>query len=248
VSWFEKPEETVFDRLALSGLFFLDGDVLSLVRQRPWTLNMKYPMVMFPSGSAFPVWHGRDERVIVHLFGEMDLYLHSDCAAARVEADEIASAVGYLASQRGHTQLELVGQDAGEHLLVTYDNALRLMVDVVILTPGLNPFQAPLLDEAIRARLPKLRATEAQGFEAIAQVAFTSPDSGWCWYATEFDGEDICFGLVVGYEVEYGNFTLSELARTRGPLGLPVERDQQFKPQPVGEIEEFHLRQRAGGR
>jgi len=247
MSWFEKSEQTLFDTIAVSGLFFLDGDVLSRVNQQPWTVSMKYPMVMFPSGHAYPAWPGREQQVIVHLFGEMDLLLQSDCAAAFKQADEIASAVGYLAFRRGETELELVGQDAGEHVVVIYDNALRLMVDVRIVTRTVETSRPVLLDEVSRARLPKLRSTDAQGLEALAQVRFTCPDLGWSWYATEFDGQDIFFGLVAGNEVAYGNFTLSELYWTRGPLGMPVERDLHFKPRPVGEIEEDHLRQRAGG-
>ena len=248
MSWFDKSEQTRFDSIAVSGLFFLDGDVLSRVNQQPWTINLKYPMVMFPSGCAYPAWQGRRDQVIVHLFGEMDLLLQSDCADAFKQADEIASAVGYLASKRGETQLELIGQDASEHLVVTYDNALRLMVDVNVVSHTVQSTAPMLLDEASRARLPRLGSTEEEGVEAIAQVHFVCPDLGWHWYATEFDGEDIFFGLVSGNEVAYGNFTLSELSRTRGPLGMPVERDPHFKPMPVGEIEEDHLRQHAGGR
>jgi hypothetical protein len=31
-------------------------------------------------------------------------------------------------------------------------------------------------------------------------------DSSWTWYSTEFDGEDLFFGLVVGFETELGYF------------------------------------------
>jgi len=77
---------------------------------------------------------------------------------------------------------------------------------------------------------------EIQGLNAMAQVKFFTPDSSWTWYATEFDGEDIFFGLVVGQEVELGYFSLSELLSVRGPLGLPVERDLYFVPKPLNEL------------
>ena len=75
-----------------------------------------------------------------------------------------------------------------------------------------------------------------------AQVKFFTPDSNWTWYASEFDGEDTFFGLVSGFEVELGYFTLSELQGARGPLGLPIERDQHFEPKKLGELLEEHRR------
>ena len=70
--------------------------------------------------------------------------------------------------------------------------------------------------------------------QALAQVKFFTPDSSWTWYASEFDGKDIFFGLVIGHYKEYGTFSLSELQSVRGALGLPVERDLHFEPTPLG--------------
>ena len=63
--------------------------------------------------------------------------------------------------------------------------------------------------------LPELYSGEEKGLEAQAQVKFFTPDSNWTWYASEFDGEDIFFGLVAGFEPGY--FSLSELQSVRGP-------------------------------
>ena len=52
----------------------------------------------------------------------------------------------------------------------------------------------------------------------------------------EFDGKDTFFGLVDGFEVELGYFTLSELQRNRGKLGLPIERDLYFTPCRLSEL------------
>ena len=41
------------------------------------------------------------------------------------------------------------------------------------------------------------------------------------------------FGLVIGFEQELGYFSLTELEAARGPLGLPIERDQHFEPKPL---------------
>ena len=54
--------------------------------------------------------------------------------------------------------------------------------------------------------LPKLYSQEEKGDEAVAYVKFFTPWSNWTWYATEFDGEDTFFGLVIGLETELGYF------------------------------------------
>ena len=95
-----------------------------------------------------------------------------------------------------------------------------------------------LLTKALRAKLPKLYATENVGLEdKVAQVKFFTPDSNWTWYAVEFDGEDLFFGLVHGFEKEWGYFSLAQLQSVRGPWGLPIERDRYFKPTRIAEIQ-----------
>jgi hypothetical protein len=49
---------------------------------------------------------------------------------------------------------------------------------------------------------------------------------------------DTFFGLVDGFEQELGYFSLKELEDTRGPLGLLIERDMHFKPQPLSVVRE----------
>jgi len=95
-----------------------------------------------------------------------------------------------------------------------------------------------LLTKVLRAKLPKLYATENVGLEdKVAQVKFFTPDSNWTWYAVEFDGEDLFFGLVHGFEKEWGYFSLAQLQSVRGPWGLPIERDRYFKPTRIAEIQ-----------
>jgi len=100
-----------------------------------------------------------------------------------------------------------------------------------------------LLDEASREKLPPLYSGEEKGLEALAQVKFFTPDSNWTWYASEFDGEDMFFGLVSGMEVELGYFSLKELQEVRGPLGLQIERDLHFEPKMLKELIEYHKKQ-----
>ena len=93
-----------------------------------------------------------------------------------------------------------------------------------------------LLTKAILKKLPKLYSQEEKGLEAIVVVKFFTPDGGWTWYVTEFDGDDTFFGLVDGFEKELGYFSLSELQGARGKLGLPIERDLYFDPVPLKEL------------
>jgi hypothetical protein len=92
-----------------------------------------------------------------------------------------------------------------------------------------------LLTPEIRSQLPPLYAQDGNP-NAIAYVKFFTPDSNWTWYASEFDGEDIFFGLIQGFEEELGYFSFSELQSAKGPLGLPIERDLHFQPTPIVQL------------
>jgi hypothetical protein len=113
-----------------------------------------------------------------------------------------------------------------------------------------------LLPQELRQRLPKLYSTDEQGDKAIAQVKFFGANR-WCWYATEYDGGDTLFGLVVGDVTELGYFSLTELAEARIPQpsiierlkfrnmislgGYPaVVRDFHFQPQRLSKIRAYH--------
>ena len=99
-----------------------------------------------------------------------------------------------------------------------------------------------LMTKAVRQALPPLGAQDQLGGKAVAHVKFFTPDASWTWYATEFDGEDMLFGLVDGHVKELGYFSLSELREVRGALGLPIERDLYWTPKTLDEIapELFH--------
>ncbi|ATB69051.1 hypothetical protein SJPD1_0939 [Sulfurospirillum diekertiae] len=88
-----------------------------------------------------------------------------------------------------------------------------------------------LLTKELEAKLPPLYSQDGRGDEAIALVKFFTPDSSWTWYATEYDAKErIFFGLVDGFEMELGYFSLDELQSIKGSLGLSVERDIYFSP------------------
>jgi len=93
-----------------------------------------------------------------------------------------------------------------------------------------------LLTKEIRHKLPPLYSQERLGGKAVAYLKLFTPDSSWTFWATEFDGRDLFFGLVEGHVRELGYFSLSELRRIKGPMGLPIERDLHWRPKPLDEI------------
>ncbi len=82
-----------------------------------------------------------------------------------------------------------------------------------------------LLTKEIREKFKQVGRQDGKAGEAICVVKFFDPTGSWTWYATEFDGKDTFFGLVDGFELEWGSFSLAELKSVKGMLGLGIERD-----------------------
>lgn len=102
-----------------------------------------------------------------------------------------------------------------------------------------------LLPAYVRERLPTFEAIADVPLDEMTAVAkFFYPDFDWTWYAVAFDGEDRFFGLVDGFEAEFGDFSLAELLENHGALGCAIERDRSFAPQPLGPIFEAALERR----
>jgi hypothetical protein len=62
-------------------------------------------------------------------------------------------------------------------------------------------------------------------------VKLFTPDADCYWLLTELGLDDIAFGLFdlgLGYP-ELGYVSMAELRAVRGPLGLPLERDEHFE-------------------
>lgn len=250
MSWYEKGRSTPFDHKPIEGLWFLDGDQLAEMYQRSWTEGQKYPVVVFPSGEHYAIWESADPENagIIHLFGEMDLRYNDTRDLAYEYARQVAEQCGYYVERVGENQLKLVGHDRDEHLIVTYDNQQKRMVDVVSVQD--EAYQRPvhpgyvLMNEEIRGQLPELYTTEEEGWDAIAPVKYFTPDGRWTWYPVEFDGKDRLYGLVIGFEIELGPFSLAELQSVRGALGLPIERDLFYAPKTLRELKEMHEKDR----
>lgn len=97
-----------------------------------------------------------------------------------------------------------------------------------------------LLTEELESQFPRLRETEDKDLAQVRIVAkFFDPCSQWTWYATEYDPiERLFFGLVRGFEVEFGYFSLDELEAVKGRLGLGIERDLYFGEHTLAEAME----------
>jgi Protein of unknown function (DUF2958) len=86
-----------------------------------------------------------------------------------------------------------------------------------------------LLPRELCRALPPLNSQEGIS-DPIVYAKFVSRESSWVWYVTEGSpqGDDfLFFGLVIGLEAEWGNFSLSELAKSP-PWEFPIERDLHF--------------------
>jgi len=95
-----------------------------------------------------------------------------------------------------------------------------------------------LLTEELRKALPKPRQQEDSA-DPIVYAKFFFPASGWTWFATggEAQADDFLFyGYVVGFEAEWGYFSLRELEEVE-VSGLRIERDLYFEPKPVSKCQ-----------
>lgn len=88
-----------------------------------------------------------------------------------------------------------------------------------------------LLPEELKNKLPKLYEQEKTK-DPFVYAKFFFPAGNWTWFVTEGEEEEndfLFFGYVIGFEGEWGYFSLKELEGVR-VQGLSVERDLYFKP------------------
>jgi hypothetical protein len=86
----------------------------------------------------------------------------------------------------------------------------------------------------------KLQAQYPKGsdLEQMVVAKFFDPCGSWTWYAMNQDpaDADYLWGIVDGFEVEMGSFSLSELRAVKNSLGLGIERDLYFTPMTAREV------------
>ena len=90
-----------------------------------------------------------------------------------------------------------------------------------------------------KALLKKIPSTD-QAYrtkDPMVWVKFFYPDFSWTWYLCGYDPEnDIAYGLVDGWEIEIGDFSVQELRQTKGKLGCSIERDLHFEPRLMSQL------------
>jgi hypothetical protein len=81
-----------------------------------------------------------------------------------------------------------------------------------------------LMTKELEQRFAAVGGQDGKGGDAIVVAKFFSCRNGWTWYATEYDpAERMFFGLVHGFEIELGSFSMAEFESIPGPL--KIERD-----------------------
>jgi hypothetical protein len=106
-----------------------------------------------------------------------------------------------------------------------------------------------LLTEELKKLLPPLYAQEHEK-DPMVYIKFFTPASNWTWYATEGSQQDddfLFFGYVIGFEREWGYFSLAEFPNSVGPSVPWVERDLYFEPARFSEVERRHNQTHGGG-
>ncbi len=97
-----------------------------------------------------------------------------------------------------------------------------------------------LMTKELGATIPAIRSTAnvEDSDDVLARAKLFCPYANWTWYLTEWDprnGE--CFGLIQGFETEWGYFDLTELAEMTVFGKVPaIERDLYWEPKTIGEI------------
>jgi len=93
-----------------------------------------------------------------------------------------------------------------------------------------------LLTQKLLQQLPTT-AKASQVKDPTVWVKFFYPDFSWTWFVCGYDPvDDVCWGLVDGFEIELGPFSVRELKETHGKLGCPIERDYYFTPRPLSQL------------
>jgi hypothetical protein len=99
-----------------------------------------------------------------------------------------------------------------------------------------------LLTKEISDKLQE-QFSKGSDFEQMVVAKFFDPCGSWAWYVMNQNPKDpdYLWGIVKGFEVEMGSFSLSELQTFKGRFGLGIERDLYFTPIPASEIwEKLH--------
>lgn len=235
--WLEKEQPAPFDTTPIQGQWNLHGDLLARRYQQDHLKGKKYPVISFPSNLVRELADSAHPGGVVQIFSALQLWRNQSRDEAYQDAAKFGEEYFYQVQKKGNNGLIIAHPQSGSGYQVVYDNRRNQIANIT----RFPAHAMELMDGVSAAALPELYSNEQKGMEATALVKFFTPDANWTWYATEYDGEDLCFGLVAGLEVELGYFSLIELESIRGGLGLPVERDLHYQPKTLRELQAYHL-------
>ena len=94
-----------------------------------------------------------------------------------------------------------------------------------------------LMTKAIEKKAQK-QYPLGDSMEQKVVAKFFDAGGSWSWYLMNQDptNPDYMWGIVSGFEVEMGSFSLSELQSHHGAFGLGIERDKFFKEMTAKEV------------
>ena len=73
--------------------------------------------------------------------------------------------------------------------------------------------------------------------EQMVVAKFFNPVGSWTWYLMNMaENGDYCWGIVDGFAVEMGSFSIKDLEEQKLPLGRKIERDLYFEPMKASEV------------
>ena len=204
--WSNKEQPTPFDTQPIEGLWMLDGDQMAKKYNQPRLAGQKYPLIHFPSEQQHGLAQSRlvlpdqaDKTLTqepepidaLHICGGMMLPLQ----LAQKDAFEFIQmqmeSYGVLVRRENNRQLRIkhgTDRNSPEYVL-TYDRKGKQIENI----QRFPEYAMDLMPEEIRAALPPLYATENDGNQAVVSVKYFTPDAGWSWFPTEFDGHDLFF-------------------------------------------------------
>lgn len=95
-----------------------------------------------------------------------------------------------------------------------------------------------LMTKAIETKARKQYPLGSDMDKQMVVAKFFDPTGSWTWYLMNQDpnDQDYLWGIVKGFEVECGSFSLSELQNMKLQFGLGIERDLYFKPMNAHEL------------
>ena len=245
MAWTEKARPTPVETNPIPGLFLIDGDFVERTRRTPWSQGKKRSTIVFPSGAHCDVLDDPvPGNVAVHIFDALAVPLIDTDSQALADARETAEEHWYLIDAIDNNHFVVTGE--AESATISYDPATRQLIDVLFLRDGVPvPYAVcDILNDFSRDKLPTTVPPEPLALTTIAPVRYALRDTDWTWYATAFDGQDTLFGLAVEETITCTSFSVTDLARLRGPLGYSVEYDYDFWPETLGDMKAKHERLR----